>query len=216
MMRHISLLLVVILSGCASINTWDEVGRSCVQIADLKVELSPDGSNVVLKVIGEKHVPLVPFLCKIKREGEVDTVPIIATGGEFRLCLLNSNGRSQTNNNCSAKSLQCASVIDYNQFCEDQTFMISTNNIPLLVDDLHRHRSFMAIQAVKKDIADSADETAAFLLQQPYIDYQDCCYVCPDEGLRVIVGRIVFMPFALIADAVFMPIGLIFAPFIHM
>ena len=66
MIRHISLLLVVLLSGCASISTWDEVGRSYVQIADLKVEPASDGSNVVLKVIGEKDIPLVPFLCKIK------------------------------------------------------------------------------------------------------------------------------------------------------
>ena len=216
MIRYTSLLLVVILSGCASINTWDEVGRSYVQIADLKVEPSPDGSNVVLKVIGEKHIPLVPFLCEIRREGEVDAVPIIATGGEFRLCRLNSNGRSLTNHSCSSNSLQYASVIDYKQFCEDQTFMISRNNIPLLVDDLHRYRSYLAIQDAKKDIADSECETAIFMLQQPYINYQDCRYVCHDEGFRVIVGRIVFMPFALIADVAFMPIGLFFAPFVHM
>lgn len=216
MIRHIYLLLVVLLSGCASINTWDEVGRSYVQIADLKVDPASDGSNVVLKVIGEKDIPLVPFLCKIKREGEVDAVPIIATGGVFRLCLLNSYGCSRTNHNCSAKSLQRASLINYKQFSEEYSFMISRNNIPLLVDDLHRHRSFLALHAAKKDIADSECEIAVFTLQQPYIDYQDCCYVCHEEGLRVIVGRIVFMPFAFIADVVFMPIGLFFAPFIHM
>ena len=214
-MRFLSLILLLV-CGCATINTWNEMGQSHVQIIDAKVMFAPDGSNCLMKIIGEKDVPIIPFLLNITLDGEVDTIPIVPTEGEPKLCRVELDGKCQTNHIGNLRVLQSPSGVNYKGSRASPTFEIVDNISPVLIDDLDRYRCFLAVQITEDNLSGGASNGGIFVLQCPFANYQTHDYVCREDGLRVIVGRILFTPFAFVADVVFLPLGLVFAPFVHM
>lgn len=216
MMRFSTLLIVLFLSGCATVNTWNEMGRSRIQIVDMNVVPASQGQDGLIKIVGEKTIPVIPFLVETKLKGEVDAISIIVAEGELRTCSLDLDESYTTNHVCRTRSLSSESLVASNGLNEEGAFKISDNSIPFLVDDLHRYRSFLAVQLTEKCLQDGGREKVILVLRQPYIDYKNYCYVRHEDGARVVVGRILFTPFAFVADVVFFPVGLLFAPFVHM
>lgn len=214
-MRFVSLIFLFA-CGCATINTWNEMGRSHIQIIDAKVMLAPDGLNCRMKIIGEKDVPIIPFLFNITLDGEVDTIPIVTTEGESKLCRVELDGKCHTNHIGNLRVLQSSSGVIYKGSRASPTFEIVDNISPVLIDDLDRYRCFLAVQMTEDNSDGGAATGGLFVLQYPYANYRTHDYVCREEGLRVIAGRILFTPFAFVADVVFLPVGLVFAPFVHM
>ena len=214
-MRFVSLVLLFA-CGCATIKTWNEMGQSHVQIIDAKVVSTPDGLNCFMKIIGEKDVPSIPFLFNITLDGEVDTIPIVETEGESKLCRVELNGAYQTNHIGNLRVLQSNSGVNCKGSRESPTFEIADNISPMLIDDLHRYRCFIAVQMTEGNLDGGAATGGIFALQCPYVNYRTHDYVCREEGLRVIAGRILVTPFAFVADVAFLPVGLLLAPFVHM
>lgn len=214
-MRFVSLIFLFA-CGCATINTWKEMGQSHVQIIDAKVMFAPDGSNCCMKIIGEKDVPIIPFLFNITLDGEVDTIPIVTTEGESKLCRVELDGKCQTNHIGNLRVLQSPSGVSYKGSRALPTFEIIDNISPVLIDDLDRYRCFLSVQITEDNLSGGASNGGIFVLQCPFANYRTHDYVCREDGLRVIAGRILFTPFAFVADVVFLPVGLVLAPFVHM
>ena len=215
-MRGIALLLLLFCLGCVTTNMWDETGRSRVQIVDAKI-VSQDNADSAITIIGKKTVPVIPYLFDWSSEGEVDSVPISLVDKANGSFVAEIEGIWKDNGDCNLKLLERKFALSDGRLPQaEQVCAIGRETRPLLISDLDRYRRFVAVSM--DDVKEEANEVKAkmIVLKRPYIRYDDNSYCRSEDGVRVVTERIVFMPFAVVADVVMFPFAIWFLPFVHM
>ena len=214
--RGLAMFLLLSGPGCATTNMWDETGRSRVQIVDAKI-VSQGDADPAITIIGTKTVPVVPFLFDWSSEGEVDSMPISLVDKENGSFVAEIEGIWKDNGDCNLKLLKRKfSLSDGRLPQTEQICAIGRETRPLLISDLHRYRRFVAVPV--DDVREETNEVKAkmIVLKRPYVGYDGNSYCRSEGGVRVITERIVFMPFAVVADVVMFPFVIWFLPFVHM
>ena len=215
-MRGIALILLLFCLGCATTNMWDETGRSRVQIVDAKI-VSQDNADPAITIIGKKTVPVIPYLFDWSSEGEVDSVPISLVDKANGSFVAEIEGIWKDNGDCNLKLLERKFALSDGRLPQaEQVCAIGRETRPLLISDLDSYRRFVAVSM--DDVKEEANEVKAkmVVLKRPYIRYDDNSYCRSEDGVRVVTERIVFMPFAVVADVVMFPFAIWFLPFVHM
>ena len=214
--RGVAVLLLLSCLGCATTNMWDETGRSRVQIADAKIVLQGN-ADPAITIIGKKTTPVVPFLFNWSSEGEVDSLPISLVDEENGSFVAEIEGTWKDNGDCNLKLLDRKLALSDGRLPQtEQVCAIGRETRPLLISDLDRYRRFVAVPV--DDAGEEANEVKAkmIVLKWPYVRYDDNSYCRSEGGVRVVTERIVFMPFAVVADVVMFPFAIWFLPFVHM
>lgn len=209
-------IVILMLSGCATVETWEGLARAKIVIKDVSVSCSNDLAYAV-NIIGEKYVSVVPSVMTCWNSAYVERFDICSSNGVRvvtnecnmgEVCLTNSesnyvvvSGEQWMNEDyLSREVLQGRNKCDFG----------------IIIVDLNRWRRYLAVPRRKCELPSGREEWSFVVLYDPVIDFIGGSYVKNEINLRVILCRSIYTPLAVAFDVVTFPFQVCLGLFTHM
>lgn len=210
------IVLTVMLSGCATVETWEGLSREKIVIRDIDISCS-NGVACAVNIIGEKYVSVAPsvMICWNSSYRE-----------RFEVC--NSNDFRVITNDCffgevSLKNSDSHFVVVSADQWEDEAYLsreiLKRRNkcdFGIFIVDLNRWRRYLAIPHHKSKLPSGRDEWGFVVLSEPIIDFYGESYMRKENNFRVMLCRVVYTPLTVTLDAVTLPFQMGLGMFTHM
>lgn len=209
---HGLLAAVALISGCATVSTWEATGRAEIAIGRVEChEVNPDIDEGVAVVYGQKSVPVIPDLITSVSQGAVDRFPVEGHQGRIvvdvsGMCPCDDCGIDivSSDNLCVGATLGDRRPV---RLCQPGGFLLA---------DLSRWQTRIAVPVQKEFLGDGREIWTVKVLDRPCIAYDKNTYMVAESGAGTVAKRLLFMPFAVAADVVTLPFQMILGLFAHM
>lgn len=210
------LILTAILSGCATVETWEGLAREKIVIKDVGVSCSNDVACAV-NVTGERHVSVAPSV-------------VMCWDGSYRerFDVCHSNDFRVVTNECHLGKVDLKNsdshlvVVSAEQWKDDAYLSREVLqgrdkcDFGIVVVDLNRWRRYLAIPHHKCDLPSGRVEWSFVVLREPVIDFYGGFYIRKENDFRVAFCRTVYTPFAVVLDVLTLPFQMGLGMFTHM
>ena len=216
MRPYVALLLAVVLSGCATIETWNGLAQTQVHVRDVDVVCSNDVVCAV-KVHGEQFVPIVPSALIHWDDDFVEQFDVDATHSCRVIARANDSGADGLSTNGLPRLVELSQI----QWTDDDFVAREVlkgrcaRDFAIVIADLNQWRKYLAVPVRRNDLPSGYEEWAFAVLQEPVIGFNTGRYVSRECGFRVIASRILLVPPAFAVDLLTLPFQVCLGLFAH-
>lgn len=209
-------IVTLMLSGCATVETWEGLARARIVVKDISISCTNDAAYAVT-ITGEKYVSVVPSVVTCWNCAYVE---------QFDVC--SSNGVRVITNECNmgevclTKSELNYVVVSGEQWMDENYLargVLQGRNkcdFGIVIVDLNRWRRYLAVPQRKYELPSGREEWSFVVLDDPVIDFNGGFYVKNEINLRVILCRSIYTPLAVTFDVVTFPFQFCLGLFTHM
>lgn len=206
MLRFVAAFVpMLMLLGCATVETWGELARAKIVVKDVVVCCSNDVAYAV-NIVGEKYVSVIPSVMTRWDDAYVERFDFCNPNG-FRVftneCSLVESGSYSSESHLVAMS--GSQWMDEEYLSKKVLVGRDECNFGIMVADLNDWRRYLVVPCRKCDLPSGREEWSFVVLYDPVIEFQGGFYTKNETNFRVVLCRCVYTPFTFAIDIVTLP-----------